>query len=100
MSATAGCVPDLEAAFGGGEVCAELGLEGGEFVVELEELVVKPPFALADMGCLLGALEGVAAVGAGHEAGQKHESGIGRRWLRLERWRAGLCVVAASAAKS
>ncbi len=88
VSAKAGGVPHLEAACRGGEVCAELGIEGGELVVELEDLVVEPPFVLADMEFPLGALERVAAVGAGHEAGKKHESGIGKRRSRLERFRA------------
>jgi hypothetical protein len=67
-SAKAGDVPALEAACRGGEICAELGLEGGELVVELEELVVEPLFALTEMEFSPSTLEGMAALIAGHES--------------------------------
>jgi hypothetical protein len=101
VSAEAGRVPELEAASRGVEVCAELGIVGGQLLAELEELVVEPAFALADVVCPLDALEGGAAVGAGHEAGSKHKSGIGIRRVWLEGFRAAeRARFAASDAKS
>ena len=65
LSAKASGVPELEATLRGGEVGAELGLVGGDFLAELEELVIEPAFVLADMVRPLVLLERGAAVGAG-----------------------------------
>ena len=88
LGAKASGIPELEAALWGGEVGAELGVVGGEFLAVLEDLVVEPAFVLAEVVGVLVVRERGAAVGAGHEAGTEHESGIGRRQRRRETVRA------------
>ena len=96
--AKASGIPELEAALRGGEEGAELGIAGGEFLAVLEDLVVEPAFALADVVRPLLVRERRTAVWAGHEAGTEHESGIGRRQPCRETLRA--CALVSSEAKS